>query len=144
MSRAAALASSLWALNAVIFFMADVEGGLGPFLGVYLQKQHWTPAQIGVGPRLGGADFLNGTGHVNAGLGAVMTMQGAGASLSPAFAGLVAGRLGYSASFLSLGAIACLALVLWVVARPLTADARQGRPAGATRRMRPAALSVSR
>src|SRR5665213_2562828 len=36
------------ALNALNFFMADVEAGLGPFLGVYLQAKHWSPAEIGL------------------------------------------------------------------------------------------------
>jgi hypothetical protein len=31
--------SSLFALNALNFFMADVHGGLGPFLGVFLQAR---------------------------------------------------------------------------------------------------------
>jgi MFS family permease len=73
------------------------------------------------------ARILSGTGHVNAGLGAVMTMQGAGAALSPAFGGYIAGRLGYPAAFLALGAVAVTALALWVVTRPLTAR-YAGRP----------------
>src|ERR1051326_7105408 len=35
------------ALNALNFFMADVRDGLGPFLGVYLQSQGWSPSRIG-------------------------------------------------------------------------------------------------
>ncbi len=73
------------------------------------------------------ARILSGTGHVNAGLGAVMTMQGAGAALSPALGGYIAGRLGYPAAFLALGAVAVVALALWVVTRPLTAK-YAGRP----------------
>jgi MFS family permease len=69
------------------------------------------------------ARILNGTGHINAGLGAVMTVQGVGASLSPALGGFVAGRIGYSASFLVLGAIALVALTLWLAARPVTVNA---------------------
>ena len=45
---------SLFALNALNFFMADVQGGLGPFLGVFLQARHWTPAEIGAVMTLGG------------------------------------------------------------------------------------------
>ena len=30
------LKRSLWALDGVNFFLADVQAGLGPFLGVYL------------------------------------------------------------------------------------------------------------
>jgi hypothetical protein len=45
---------SLFALNALNLFMADVQGGLGPFLGVFLQGRHWTPAEIGVVMTVGG------------------------------------------------------------------------------------------
>jgi predicted MFS family arabinose efflux permease len=73
------------------------------------------------------ARILSGTGHINAGLGAVMTMQGIGAALSPALGGYIAGRLGYPAAFLALGAVAVVALALWIVTRPLTAQ-YAGRP----------------
>jgi MFS family permease len=46
--------SSLRALCAVNFFMADVAGGLGPFLGIYLQARHWSPAEIGLVMTVGG------------------------------------------------------------------------------------------
>ena len=58
------------------------------------------------------AQTLRGTGHVNAGLGAVMTLQGLGAAASPALAGWIAQRFGFDAAFLSLGGIAVLALAL--------------------------------
>jgi predicted MFS family arabinose efflux permease len=237
---------SLFALNALNFFMADVAGGLGPFLGVFLQAKHWSPAEIGVVMTIGGiagmavttplgalvdrtrakramvvaaavaitlasiaillrsgfvvvaaaqvvngiagaavgcghhhcragdddadgiaggvdcrkagllagvparadraadprrdgvagdramglapvqildgvgagilgvavpglvARILAGTGHVNAGLGVVMTLQAVGAALSTTVGGLFAQLLGYSAAFLALGAIAAL------------------------------------
>jgi MFS family permease len=67
------------------------------------------------------ARLLDGTGRVNAGLGAVMTFQVIGAALSPTLGGFVAERLGYSASFVVLGIVAFAALVLWVVTRPLNA-----------------------
>jgi predicted MFS family arabinose efflux permease len=88
------------------------------------------PVQIldGVGAGLLGvavpglvARILSGTGHVNAGLGAVMTLQGVGAALSTTVGGLVAQRFGYPAAFLTLDAIAAVALVLWVAARPIMA-----------------------
>ena len=75
------------------------------------------------------ARILAGTGHVNAGLGAVMTAQGIGAALSPALGGLIAERFGYSASFLVLGGIALLALLLWLATRPVTAEACGTAPA---------------
>ncbi len=67
------------------------------------------------------ARILSGTGRVNAGLGAVMTLQGVGAALSPTVGGIVAERFGYAAAFSALGAIATAALALWLVARPVMA-----------------------
>jgi len=90
------------------------------------------PVQIldGVGAGLLGvatpglvARILTGSGHVNAGLGAVMTLQGVGAASSPALAGLVAQQAGYSAAFLALGGIAAIALALWLVATPIVGPA---------------------
>jgi predicted MFS family arabinose efflux permease len=90
------------------------------------------PVQIldGVGAGLLGvatpglvARILAGTGHVNAGLGAVMTLQGVGAASSPALAGLVAQQVGYSAAFLALGGIAAIAFALWLVATPIVGPA---------------------
>lgn len=75
------------------------------------------------------ARILSGSGHINAGLGAVMTCQGVGAALSPALGGFVAERMGYSASFAALGLIAVLALALWTLTRPLTAAACNDIPA---------------
>jgi MFS family permease len=66
------------------------------------------------------ARILSGTGHVNAGLGAVMTLQGIGAALSTTFGGLIAERFGYSAAFFALGSVAGLALVLWIATRRIT------------------------
>jgi MFS family permease len=75
------------------------------------------------------ARILSGTGHVNAGLGAVMTLHGAGAALSPALGGAIAERFGYPAAFMALGVVALFALLLWVVTRPLTAEACGTSPA---------------
>lgn len=50
------LRRSLYALDGVNFFLADVQAGLGPFLGVYLiNKEAWNPANIGLILTLGGA-----------------------------------------------------------------------------------------
>jgi MFS family permease len=50
------LTRSLRALDGVNFFLADVQAGLGPFLGVYLiNKETWNPANIGLILTLGGA-----------------------------------------------------------------------------------------
>jgi hypothetical protein len=53
---------SLLALCALNFFMADVRDGLGPFLGVFLQEQSWSPAEIGFVMTIGGAR-RHGGGH---------------------------------------------------------------------------------
>jgi predicted MFS family arabinose efflux permease len=50
------LTQSLRALDWVNFFLADVQAGLGPFLGIYLiNKEGWNPASIGLVLTLGGA-----------------------------------------------------------------------------------------
>jgi MFS family permease len=61
------------------------------------------------------ARILNGTGRVNVGQGAVMTVQGIGASLSPAIGGAIAQAVGYQIAFLILGAFALGSLALWLV-----------------------------
>jgi MFS family permease len=60
------------------------------------------------------ARILNGTGHINVGQGAVMTVQGIGASLSPAIGGWMSQELGYSVTFIALGCCALVSVVLWV------------------------------
>ena len=59
------------------------------------------------------ARILNGTGRVNVGQGAVMTVQGIGAALSPAIGGWIAQRLGYPEAFLILGALAIGSIAIW-------------------------------
>jgi MFS family permease len=59
------------------------------------------------------AALLQGTGRVNVGQGAVMSMQGIGAALSPLLGGVVAQLFGYRVTFLLLGAIAAGSLALW-------------------------------
>ena len=41
-------------LLAVSFFAADVQAGVGPFLGIYLQSRGWTPDHIGTVLTIGG------------------------------------------------------------------------------------------
>lgn len=60
------------------------------------------------------ARILDGTGRVNVGQGAVMSMQGLGASLSPAIGGWLAQEIGYSAMFLVLGNFALGSVALWL------------------------------
>jgi MFS family permease len=75
------------------------------------------------------ARIMAGTGRVNLALGAVMTVQGIGAALSPLLGGWVAERFGYAASFLVLGAVAVAALLLWLVATPVVIAACRGSAA---------------
>jgi predicted MFS family arabinose efflux permease len=58
-----------------------------------------------------------------------MTLHGAGAALSPALGGMIAERFGYPAAFMTLGVVALFALLLWSVARPITAEACGTSPA---------------
>jgi len=60
------------------------------------------------------ARILNGTGRINVGQGAVMTVQGLGASLSPAIGGWIAQEIGYGAMFLILGSFALGSIALWL------------------------------
>ena len=60
------------------------------------------------------ACLLSGTGRVNVGQGAVMTVQGVGASLSPAIGGWLAQALGYHVAFYILGSFAIASVALWV------------------------------
>ena len=60
------------------------------------------------------AQIMRGTGRVNVALGAVMTLQGVGASLSPSIGGFIAANYGFTAAFLTLGALAVPALLLWI------------------------------
>lgn len=98
------------------------------------------PVQIldGVGAGLLGvavpglvARILRGSGHFNIGLGAVMTLQGVGASLSPTLGGTVAQAYGYAAAFMALGGVALLALALWLVATLAFDGSWAGRSGGA-------------
>ncbi|TCT08287.1 MFS transporter [Aquabacter spiritensis] len=99
----------------------------GLIAGLWASPYALVPVQIldGVGAGLLGvatpgivARILRGSGHVNAGLGGVMTLQGAGAALSPALAGMVAARFGYGAAFLVLAGAAGAALALWLICAP--------------------------
>jgi MFS family permease len=109
----------LWLVVLISFVALPIRGLIAAFVinrwGVY-------PAQIldGIGAGLQSvavpalvARILNGTGRVNVGQGAVMTMQGLGASLSPALGGWIAQEIGYSAMFMILGSFALGSVALW-------------------------------
>jgi MFS family permease len=109
-----------WLVLLIAFLALPVRGAIAAWLirdwGVY-------PVQAldGIGAGLQSvavpglvARLLDGTGRVNAGQGAIMTVQGIGAALSPALGGWIAEKLGYPVAFLSLGALSLGALVLWL------------------------------
>ena len=70
------------------------------------------------------------TGRVNVGKGAVMTVQGIGAALSPALGGWLSAAFGYRTAFVVLGAIALLAVALWASCHTVL---KQALAAGAAR-----------
>lgn len=61
--------------------------------------------------------IMRGSGHINLGLGFVLTIQSVGAALSSSYGGIFARQWGYSASFLALAAVPCLGLILFLAAR---------------------------
>lgn len=109
-----------WLVLLISFIALPVRGVVAAWM---LNKTGVYPVQIldGVGAGLQSvavpglvARILIGTGRVNAGQGAVMTVQGIGASLSPAIGGWIAQELGYAPMFLILGAFAIGSVALWV------------------------------
>jgi MFS family permease len=68
------------------------------------------------------ADIMRGTGRYNLAQGAIATVQGIGASLSGLAAGVIVDRFGYSAAFLTLGAAALVALIVFALRMPETAE----------------------
>jgi MFS family permease len=71
------------------------------------------------------ADLMCGTGRYNLALGAVATVQGIGASLSGLFAGVIVDHHGYTATFLTLGAAATVALIVFASGMPETVNQDQ-------------------
>jgi len=120
----------LWIVLLISFVALPVRGIIAAFLivrwGVY-------PVQFldGIGAGLQSvavpalvARMLNGTGRINVGQGAIMTVQGMGAALSPAIGGWMSQELGYGATFIVLGCFALVSVVLWVGFRaPISAAA---------------------
>jgi MFS family permease len=109
-----------WLVMLIAFAALPIRGVLAACLinqwGVY-------PVQLldGVGAGLQSvavpglvARILDGTGRVNAGQGAVMTVQALGAALSPGIGGWMAQWIGYSATFLILGGLALGSIAVWI------------------------------
>ncbi|MEH3105423.1 MAG: MFS transporter [Sphingomonas phyllosphaerae] len=110
-----------WLVLLISFAALPLRGALA---GTFIE--HWGvwPVQAldGIGAGLQSvavpglvACLLSGTGRVNVGQGAVMTVQGVGASLSPAIGGWLAQELGYHVAFYVLGSFALVSVALWVV-----------------------------
>ncbi|QEM10004.1 MFS transporter [Mucilaginibacter rubeus] len=121
--------SGYWLVLLISFLSLPVRGFIAAHMashtGIY-------PVQIldGIGAGLQSvavpglvAHILNGTGRVNIGQGAVMTVQGLGASLSPAIGGWIAQSLGYNTTFMILGGFAMGSILLWVVFAETIKDA---------------------
>ncbi|WP_293776104.1 MFS transporter [uncultured Oxalicibacterium sp.] len=96
----------------------------GALAGAWDSPWALLPVQIldGVGAGLLGvalpgivARLLSGSGHINIGLGAVMTVQGIGAALSTTLGGFIAARYGYDKAFWLLGATASIGLLTWAL-----------------------------
>ena len=125
-----------WVVVLISFLALPLRGLIAAYLinrwGVY-------PVQMldGVGAGLQSvavpalvARILNGTGRINVGQGAVMTVQGLGASLSPAIGGWIAQEIGYGAAFMILGGFALGSLALWITCAEVLKPACQGAPEG--------------
>jgi MFS family permease len=133
-----------WLVLLVSFMALPIRGVIAALVmtkwGVY-------PVQIldGIGAGLQSvavpglvARILDGTGRVNVGQGAVMTVQGLGASLSPAIGGWIAQEIGYSAMFLILGSFALGSVALWLGFASVLKPACARRTYSDDRRMTPA------
>ncbi|WP_316395466.1 MFS transporter [Bradyrhizobium sp. 33ap4] len=138
-----------WLVMLVSFIALPVRSLIAAWLlnswGVY-------PVQIldGVGAGLQSvavpglvARILDGTGRINAGHGAVMTVQNIGASLSPAIGGWIAQEFGYGPMFLILGGSATVSVALWSVFAPLLKPACATKPGHASDAMVSSAASVA-
>ncbi len=108
-----------WPVILVSFMFLPIRGVLAFFLTGW-----WgvVPVQVldGIGTGLQTvavpgmvARSLNGTGRINLGQGAVITVQGVGASLSPALGGWIAEWIGYGPTFLLLGGFGLASVALW-------------------------------
>ncbi len=75
-------------------------------------------------------DLTQGSGRFNVSLGALSTVFGVGAALSPGIAGLVVQAKGYDAAFLTLAAIAGAAFLLLWLAMPETRQRSSSPPHG--------------
>lgn len=75
------------------------------------------------------ADLMRNTGRFNIAQGAVITAQSIGAALSTTLAGFVVVGAGYSAAFITLGAVAAIGAVICALVLPETRHGAQGETA---------------
>ncbi len=68
------------------------------------------------------ADIMRGTGRYNLAQGAIATVLGIGASLSGLAAGVIVDHCGYNAAFLAAGGTAFVALLVFALRMPETAE----------------------
>ena len=73
------------------------------------------------------ADLMRNTGRFNVAQGAIITAQGIGAALSTTLAGLVVVEVGYSAAFLTLGAVAAIGFAICWAFLPETGSTGESR-----------------
>jgi MFS family permease len=74
------------------------------------------------------ADIMRGTGRYNLAQGAIATVQGIGASLSGLAAGVIVDHFGYSAAFLTPGTAALVAVIVFAIWMPETAEQETASP----------------
>lgn len=114
----------LWVVMLISFIALPIRGLIAAYT---IRSWGVFPVQIldGIGAGLQSvavpglvARILNGTGRVNVGQGAVMTVQGIGASVSPAIGGWLAQWHGYPFAFVALGCFALGSVVIWALFAP--------------------------
>jgi MFS family permease len=103
--------AALYVLSDNAFWLIGVQLLDGVGAGVYGAL---TPLVI--------SDIMRGSGRFNLAQGAVATTMGIGASLSALFAGEMVDHLGYSTTFLALGAAAAAAFLVFFAFMPETRD----------------------
>jgi MFS family permease len=127
-----------WPVLLVSFMALPVRGVIAAYV---MNKWGVYPVQFldGIGAGLQSvavpglvARILSGTGRVNVGQGAVMTVQGLGASLSPAIGGWIAQDIGYGPMFLILGSFALVSIALWLCFASILRPACARRPNGSS------------
>lgn len=97
----------------------------GLIAGFYHSEWSIIPVQIldGIGNGLMGvatpgivARLLQGSGHINLGLGIVLMLKEIGASCSTTYGGLFAHYINYNAAFIALATLPCIGLIIYLIA----------------------------